>query len=270
MLTHECKHIEHECQPTMKTEYAHAGRRLDYIRTLLGFNVLDFCRRIDISRTTYYQWIDKEDTTDTMVVKLTTKIPEVNSKFIRTGEGEIFSEQALSIAQSYPDSALARVMSKPIAEAELAKEKLLPYDVLPAEFKLPENGGVDLQVVSFDMDNNSLLPISGETFTIDISLLDTVKNATAVVLMNDNSMVSPRGFAVGQPLVVETMNTKQPERDGIYALRIEKSFHVRQLQNLPKGRIKVKPFNQSFDSFELLPENDFQIVGRVKFAHLAF
>lgn len=69
----------------------------------------------------------------------------------------------------------------------------------------------------------------------------------------------------GDPLLVD-LGVRTVEADGIYFFRVAEHAFVKQLQRLPvEGGVmlRAKSFNPTFDSFDITPKMDLEVLGRV-------
>jgi hypothetical protein len=72
-------------------------------------------------------------------------------------------------------------------------------------------------------------------------------------------------FNPGDPLLVD-LGVKSVIADGVYFFRVNDEGFVKQLQKIPTAsgmKYVAKSKNPDFDTFEILPEMDFEVIGRV-------
>lgn len=90
-------------------------------------------------------------------------------------------------------------------------------------------------------------------------------NNIRIFQISGNSMEPT--LRAGEMVLIDLVHgMEQRPSDGIYVIRLEGGIMVKQLQNLPGGRIKVSSENEAYDPFvvDLKEEGmDFAILGRV-------
>lgn len=72
-------------------------------------------------------------------------------------------------------------------------------------------------------------------------------------------------FNPGDPLLVDAGVTTA-DSDGVYFFRIGTAGFVKQLQRIPQGRgiiLRAKSYNPLYDPFDITPDMDFQVFGKV-------
>lgn len=189
--------------------------------------------------------------------------------WLKTGQGSMSSISLLPSSNTQKESKSA--------ESDHANDKdsamLLKFPKMsPDTILAPDNYTIRQYAAGGAMGHGLTLPEQPgviENWSVSREWLNkNVRNHTSVqnlcIVTGFGPSMQPM-FNPGDPLLVDT-GVKSVIADGVYFFRVEKEGFIKQLQKIPTAaglKYVAKSMNKNFDPFEITPDMDFEILGKV-------
>lgn len=106
------------------------------------------------------------------------------------------------------------------------------------------------------------LRVSHEWLRMNVPVYSSVANLCIVTGFGPS--MKPR-YNPGDPLLCDT-GYQTVESDGVYFFRVDGHGFIKQLQRIPTRDglvLRAKSFNPDYDAFEITPDMDFQVFGKI-------
>jgi DNA polymerase V len=249
------------------------GERIKKLRTLKNLNQVDFARALGISQG-FLSDVENGKNSPNSQVFLSVKrlIPDINSEWLLTGEGEMFRNKEEKQEEKGEEKQAQEPPTPSPAEPhkikQLEQKVNYLYKVISersSEFQLLPSSSESVQIPFYAYAVSAGIPDlppddSHDLLTLDKKLLKRPKNAFAV-RVSGTSMIGA-GIADGDILVIERATEPIPDKIFIFNIPGE-GYTVKILQKRKNGEFWLKPSNPKFKPTKLTPALQASLVGRV-------
>jgi len=143
----------------------------------------------------------------------------------------------------------------------------------PSVLKLLKKGHITIPIYNIEASAGAGLFINHEHVSSQLRIdsrwarqnIGQIHGKLVIIYVSGDSM--SQTFQSGDMIVVDLANIDLKDLiDGIHVLRLDDKVMVKRIQIMPNKRIKVISDNPAYEPFELDEKNDFQILGRVRWA----
>ena len=224
-------------------ELGSLGERLDALREVSGEGITSFAHTLGVSRTTLYEWRQADEPTEKAVGAVISRFPNVNVRWLNTGEGEMLAStgEGAGKEEPAPPTGEAGVREMPVfgkasaGDGCTAVEEPIETTVVPvAEYRrvFGSRAAAGGQLGYWRVDGDSAAPVFFDEELVPVEMIGPTQEFT-------------------------------PER--VYVFRWNEHFYIKRLIMQADKTIKAQSLNPAVEDFTFKPKNGhgFAVLGKV-------